>query len=638
MLRLPLALAMVAALAGAEARAQTPAPVDHAKIETFVDGAVREAMRADKIAGVSVAIVDRAGVVMTRGYGAAAFEPYRKVDADTLFRVGSISKTPVWIAIMQLVEGGKLSLDDPINDHLPPELRVPDEGFQKPILVRHLMTHTAGFEDSIEGLFVHDPTKLLPLDQSLVVHRVHRVREPGTLAVYSNYGAALAGALVANVAGEPWQDYAERRVLRPLGMASATYREPYPETVATALGLPAPMPLETLAKTTNGFSWSAGAYRSQAFEYVSNDAPAGAMSASANDMAAYMQALLDPERMAKAGVLNTETGLALREPLFANTPELGARLHGFFDLSATRGRRGFGHGGALVFQKSTMEVYPDEGVAIFISVNTPNGGALLDKLPGLLLDFFYPKTNPPPPPLAAEDAKAEGAKVVGVYRALRVPSFRSEAAIVRYFNTFAVRVLPSGNIVVGGDRRYKPLGGGVFAAIADHGRIAFHEQDGRMRLFDSSGVFPSDRIGFFETGRWLRWIAGAAAAFGLWAIAAAVERRVRGDRRGRRAIVVLDALSLLWLAAGATFLAGADAWAKSGASFLFDYPGFLYPIACWALLAAAVATPVAAGLAFVWLRPTEWSRWLWFRNLATLAVYAALIATLFEWRLLGFAA
>ena len=79
---------------------------------------MREAIRAEKIAGVSVAIVDRAAVVMTRGYGAAAFEPYRKVDADTLFRVGSISKTPVWIAIMQFVEEGKLSLGDPINDRL----------------------------------------------------------------------------------------------------------------------------------------------------------------------------------------------------------------------------------------------------------------------------------------------------------------------------------------------------------------------------------------------------------------------------------------------------------------------------------------------------------------------------------------
>jgi CubicO group peptidase (beta-lactamase class C family) len=127
MFRSLLSLALAIALGAIDAVAQTQDPVEHAKMEAFVDGAVREAMGAEKIAGVSVAVVDRAGVVLARGYGAAAFEPYRKADADTLFRVGSISKTPVWIAIMQLVEEGKLSLDDPINDRLPPSLRIPDE-------------------------------------------------------------------------------------------------------------------------------------------------------------------------------------------------------------------------------------------------------------------------------------------------------------------------------------------------------------------------------------------------------------------------------------------------------------------------------------------------------------------------------
>jgi CubicO group peptidase (beta-lactamase class C family) len=629
-----LSLALAITLGAIDAVAQTEDPAERAKMEAFVDGAVREVMRAEKIAGVSVAIVDRAGVVMARGYGAAAFEPYKKVDADTLFRVGSISKTPVWIAIMQLVEAGKLSLDDPINDRLPPSLRIPDEGFHKPILVRHLMTHTAGFEDSTEGLFVHDPAKLRALDEDLVVYRVHRVREPGTLAVYSNYGAALAGALVAHVAGEPWQDYAEQRILRPLGMATATYREPYPESVAAARGLPQPMSPEILAKTTNGFRWTGGGYHTQPFEYVSNYVPAGALSASANDMAAYMQALLDPERMAQAGVLKAETALALREPLFSNTPELGPMLHGFFDFSATRGRRGFGHGGALAFQKSTMEIYPEEGFAIFLSTNTPAGGTLLDKLPGLLLDFFYPKAHPAPP--RAKDAQAEAAKVAGVYRSLRVPTYSSEAPWVRYVNEFAVRALLSGNIVVAGSGRYKPLGDGIFGSIADRDRIAFHELDGRMRMFDGSGVFPADRIGFFETARWLRWIAGAAAALALWAIVAAVERFIRGDRRGRAAAMVLDGLSLIWLAAGALLLVSVRSWEEDQASYLYTYPGMLYPIACWALLAAAVLTPVAAIFAFLRLRPKDWSGWLWFRNGVTLVVYAVLIATLFEWRLLGF--
>ncbi len=151
---------LVAALRAATAEAAPP--FDRAKVETFVDGAVHEAMRADHIAGVTLAIVDRAGVIMTKGYGFAAFSPAKKVDADTLFRVGSISKTVVWIAIMQLVEQGKISLDDPINQRLPNSLRVPDEGFRNPILIQHLMTHSAGFEDSLEGLFVHDPAQLRP--------------------------------------------------------------------------------------------------------------------------------------------------------------------------------------------------------------------------------------------------------------------------------------------------------------------------------------------------------------------------------------------------------------------------------------------------------------------------------------------
>jgi CubicO group peptidase (beta-lactamase class C family) len=77
-------LALAMALGAVDVVAQTQGQVNRAMIEAFVDGAVREAMRAEKIAGVSVAIVDRAGVVMARGYGAAAFEPYQKVDADTL--------------------------------------------------------------------------------------------------------------------------------------------------------------------------------------------------------------------------------------------------------------------------------------------------------------------------------------------------------------------------------------------------------------------------------------------------------------------------------------------------------------------------------------------------------------------------
>jgi CubicO group peptidase (beta-lactamase class C family) len=83
------------------------------------------------------------------------------------------------------------------------------------------------------------------------------VREAGTLGVYSNYGAALAGALLANVAGGDVADCAERRILRPLGMATATYREPYPDSIAAARGLPQPMSPEisqAVAARVDGFA------------------------------------------------------------------------------------------------------------------------------------------------------------------------------------------------------------------------------------------------------------------------------------------------------------------------------------------------------------------------------------------------
>jgi len=593
-------------------------------------------MRADHIAGVSIAIVDRAGVVLTRGYGAAAYSPRKPVNADTLFRVGSISKTPVWIAIMQLVEQGKISLDDPINKLLPEALRVPDEGFRQPILVRHLMTHSAGFEDSVlEGLFVHDPARLAPLDDYLASHRVHRVREPGVLAVYSNYGAALAGALVAQVSGQSWQDYAEQHVLRPLGMTSASYREPYPEALAEARGLVSPLPAASAAEVTNGFARYSGEFHTQPFEYVADEAPAGALSASANDMAAYMRALLDPALMEKSGVLSAGAALAMRDGLFANTPELGTLRHGFMDLTFVRGRRAFGHGGALIFQHSTMEIYPDEGVAIFISVNTPTGGGLLNALPSELLYTFFGAA--PADPARIADARAEAAKVAGTYLGLRLPSYRSERPLLRFVGAFDVKALSNGDILVNGPNRYRPIGDGVFVANESHERIAFHQQDdGRMRFFDAASVWPADRIGYFEQNRWLQLIVEVAAFAAVWGVVAAARRLILGDRRGRAASLVLDGLGVVWLAAGALFAAAVWPWFKDQNSAIFAYPGVLYPAACWLLLAAALATPLAAGLAFGLWRPADWSRWLWFRHAATLIIFVGLGLTLLDWGLLGF--
>jgi CubicO group peptidase (beta-lactamase class C family) len=617
-----------------------PAPLDPSKVEAFVDGAVAEAMRADHIAGVTVAIVDRSGVVLTKGYGVASLSPRRDVDADTLFRVGSISKTPVWVSLMQLVEQGRIGLDDPINDHLPPDLRIPDEGFRQPIRVWHLMTHSPGFEDSVlGGFFVRNPEQLAPLDVYLRRHRVHRVREPGKLAVYSNYGAALAAAIVAHVSGQGWQDYVEQHVLRPLGMTTATYREPYPAATARARGLPSPMPAATAARVSSGFDLKAGALAPQPFEYVTNVAPAGAMSASANDMAAYMIALLDPARLERAGVLRAATFQTMRQPLLANSPELGSWRHGFMDFTAAKGRPAFGHGGDLIFQHSTMEIYPDAGIGVFVSVNTPTGEPLRETLSTALMAAFAGPTAALP--ARPDDAAAEARRVAGTYRALRIPTHRTEHAVLALFATGEIKALPGGDIAIpqgdGRTERFRAIGQGVFAEVdGQPARIAFHEVGGRMMRFDPFSAGPAVRVGFFQSANWLLALAVAGALTAVWGV-------VMGARRlfGRRsapdgaAANALDGLCLVWLIALGLAVGGAAALGGPNEA-VFTYPGPLLPIGLWALAIAAIATLLAAIAVIGPLRPAGWRAWRWTRGATVLAVFAVLSATLYGWGLLGY--
>ena len=389
---------------------------------------------------------------------------------------------------MQLVEDGKLSLDDPINDHLPPELRIPDEGFHKPILVRHLMTHTAGFEDSIQSLFVHDPTRLLPLDQSLAVHRVHRVREPGTLAVYSNYGAALAGALVAN-------SRASRGRTTRSGASCA-------RSAWRARPIASPIPRRSRPRSAFPRRCRPKRWRGQPTAFPGRRA---SITRSRSNMCRTTRR---PERCRRAPTIwppicrrcstprpwrRRACSRLKRRSLCANrSSPIRQGLRPCCTASSISARSAAGAALAMAARWSSRNrqwrSIPTRASRSSSRSIRRTAAACSTSSPACCSMSSIPR--PIPRPRASRTQRSEGEKVAGVYRALRVPSFRSEAAAVSYFNAFTVRAAPSGNIVVGGERRYRPLGGGVFAEVAGQDRIAFHEQDGRMRMFDLSGAFP----------------------------------------------------------------------------------------------------------------------------------------------------
>ena len=96
----------------------------------------------------------------------------------------------------------------------------------KPITLKNLLTHTPGFEDQVIGLFARDADTTSPLGKILARSFPARVRPPGELASYSNHGTALAGHIVAQVSGMPWEDYIEKNILEPLGMKHTSVRQP----------------------------------------------------------------------------------------------------------------------------------------------------------------------------------------------------------------------------------------------------------------------------------------------------------------------------------------------------------------------------------------------------------------------------
>ena len=189
---------------------------DGATLESFFDGVFDVGMKEHHVAGAAVAVVKDGQLVFTKGYGyqdidrAIPVDPYK-----TLFRIGSTTKLFTWTSVMQLVEQGKLDLDKDVNTYLK-DVQIPAT-YDKPITLRHIMTHTSGFEEGFLGyLITNDPETQIPIKEAMQRHMPARVRPPGVMPSYSNYATALAGLIVEQVSGEPYNDYIARHVFEPL--------------------------------------------------------------------------------------------------------------------------------------------------------------------------------------------------------------------------------------------------------------------------------------------------------------------------------------------------------------------------------------------------------------------------------------
>jgi CubicO group peptidase (beta-lactamase class C family) len=333
-----------------------------------------EQFAARKPPGMVVALVVDGEIRWSKGWGEREAGRAEPPDLDTVFRIASLTKSFTAIAVLQLRDAGRLSLDDPAEKYLPElrQLRYPTKDSPR-ITVRQLLSHSAGFpEDNPWGdLQLGMPEADL---QQMLARGLSFSHAPGTGYEYSNTGFALLGRLVERVSGERLEDYVSRRVLRPLGMnATAWKRQEVPAgRLAPGYGrrkaIPGPDPVGTLREEP---LLGDGAY-----------AAMGGLYTSMRDLARYAAFQLDawpprddPESGPLSRASRREMQQAARHIALVETPgdKLRARASGYgyglgshescdFDhiVSHTGGLPGFG---------SILVLLPDRGIAVVGATN-----------------------------------------------------------------------------------------------------------------------------------------------------------------------------------------------------------------------------------------------------------------------------
>jgi CubicO group peptidase (beta-lactamase class C family) len=393
-------------------------PSDAGELESFIDGIMSIQMEDHHSAGAVVTVVKDGEVFFTKGYGYADYDNYVKVDPEhTLFRIGSVSKLFVWTSVMQLVEEGVLDLDTDVNEYLT-AFQIPAT-YPEPITLKHIMTHSAGFEDRVVRLFGTSEADKRPLGELLAEQIPARVRPPGEVSSYSNHATAMAALIVEEVSGIPWDQFVQERILDPLGMEYFSFAQPLPEDLR-----------ENMSK---GYSYGGGEFHEKDFEIVPLY-PIGAASASGAAMAKFMIAHLNLGELDGRRILQEETARRMHSDLYRMAPGMDAALYGFYEMSAN-GERIFGHGGDTQWFHTRLALFPERDLGVFVSFNTDEGAAATGQFLDAFVDHYFPaeEEKEPAPP---EDFNEWAKPFTGKFR----PNRFSHTSIAKVMAMEAVNV------------------------------------------------------------------------------------------------------------------------------------------------------------------------------------------------------
>jgi len=595
-------------------------------VSAWLDGFMPYALETGDIAGAVVVVVKDGQVLVQKGYGYSDLEKRTPVDPDkTLFRPGSVSKLFTWTAVMQLVEQGKLDLDADVAKYIDFQIPARDG---KPVTLRQIMTHTTGFEEQIRALIIEDPAKIVPLDQALKHWIPERIHAAGKTPAYSNYATAIAGYIVQRVSGQPFDQYIAQHIFQPLGMQHSSFTQP--------------LQPELLAQMSKGYA-KASDGEAKPYEFISL-APAGSLASTGADMGRFMIAHLQDGAFGDARILREETARKMHSTGQASVGTLNRMMLGFYETSIN-GHRAIAHGGDTQWFHSDLELFLDDGVGIFVSMNSSGRDGATRYLRGELItqfaDRYFPGTPAKAAGVSAEDAKLHAQQLAGTYESSRRPetTFLSLANLLGGVKAYANKdgtVSVSMDLSPGGTpRKWREVSPYLWQDVDSTDRMAVDVADGKVTRFAMEPYAPImvfERLPWWRSPALLLPLLGASLFVLLmtvlaWPVSALVRRyyhapyRLTGtDARAHR-VIRLTALAVL-IAMGAAL--GLVVGMLSNLSMTStDSDGLVIAVR----LLATIILPIGAILA-LW---NAWSvlrsdRGIWARLWAVLLALACLVA------------
>lgn len=358
-------------------------------VQTWVEEHVPELMRAAHMPGFSIAVVQDGETIYADAFGARDTEMNLPATTDTLFGIGSITKSFVAIAILQLAEAGELSIDDPVSEHLPFELGLPDE----PIRIRHFLSHSPGFPSLATSTVLisrglGEPTGVPMASADDFFRFVNGATdeiafEPGEHFFYNNAAWRMLGAIVQAKSGMPFHEYVTENVIRPLGMARSTFdtaalfADPdhlLPHRKQGDSVEPAPFPYPNPVDNPD-------------FSFLS---AAGGISSSVTEMTRYMNMLIERGRHADGRIVS-ERSMRQMQTLQIREPDgyYGRTGYGF-GLGITPdflGETLVDHGGSISVSTAHMAMVPAKKIGVVMMGNSSgmNYGAIAQSVLAILL-------------------------------------------------------------------------------------------------------------------------------------------------------------------------------------------------------------------------------------------------------------